>query len=199
MVRRDEVGVDGEPEDPQALVEVVLPDRRVPVGRTAFEQLAAPDVVDEQVDVAVVVPDPLGQARHLVGVEMVDSHGDSRATEVGDDVRRLLDGLPTVVVGPERSRRAAATGTYDSGARFAEGGGDSTACTPGRTRHDSHTTSEGVPVRRPAHRPESSRRRLRPPAIRPPSPATPAAPGFPNSTAGYEAPGCPSLQPGGSR
>ena len=39
---------------PQAGVEVVLPDRRVPVGRAALEHLAAPDVVDEHVEAAVV-------------------------------------------------------------------------------------------------------------------------------------------------
>ena len=82
MMGGDEVGVDGEPEDPETLVEVVLPDGRVPLGRAALEQLAAPDVVDEHVDVAVVVPDLLGQALHLVGVEMVDCGRDTGAAEV---------------------------------------------------------------------------------------------------------------------
>ena len=61
------------------VVEVVLPDRRVPLGRAALEHLGAPDVVDQHVDVAVLAPDPLGQAAHLLGVEMVDAHRDRRS------------------------------------------------------------------------------------------------------------------------
>ena len=55
VVRRDEVGVDREPEDPQAGVEVVLPDRGVPLVGSALQDLGAPDVVDQHVDVPVVV------------------------------------------------------------------------------------------------------------------------------------------------
>ncbi len=35
-------------------VEIVLPDRRVPVGGTALQLFAAPDVVDQHVDAAVL-------------------------------------------------------------------------------------------------------------------------------------------------
>ena len=45
---------------------------RVPLGGPALEQLAAPDVVDEHVDVAVVVADLLGEVPHLIGIEVVD-------------------------------------------------------------------------------------------------------------------------------
>jgi hypothetical protein len=62
VVGGDEVGVDGEPEDPETLVEVVLPDGGVPLGRAALELLATPDVVDEDVDVAVRLPEVAGNA-----------------------------------------------------------------------------------------------------------------------------------------
>ena len=68
--------------------------------RAALEQLAAPDVVDEHVDVAVVAPDLLGQALHLGGVEMVDRDRDAGAAELRDELGGLLDRLGPVVVGP---------------------------------------------------------------------------------------------------
>ena len=120
-MRRDEVRVDREAEDAQPLVEVVLPDRRVPVGRSTLELLGAPDVVDEDIDVAVLVADPLGQRLDLGGVEMVDGNCDARPAEIGDEPGRLLDRLGAVVVGAQRARRAAATGADDCGAGFAEG------------------------------------------------------------------------------
>jgi hypothetical protein len=61
MMRGDQVRVDGQTEYAQTVVEVVLPDRSVPLGRPAFEHFRAPDVVDEHVDVAVVFADPIGQ------------------------------------------------------------------------------------------------------------------------------------------
>ena len=99
----DEMRVDREPEYSQAAVEVVLPDRRVPLTRAALEQLAAPDVVDEHVDVAVLGPDPLGQVLHLIGVEVVDCDRDAVAAEGGDELGGFLDRLGTVVVGAKRS------------------------------------------------------------------------------------------------
>ncbi len=94
------MGVDGEPQDTQARVEVVLPDRRVPLGRAALEHLGTPDVVDEHVDVAVPLAELVGQTRDLVGVEVVDRGSDPDAAELRDDLGRLLDGLGPVVVRP---------------------------------------------------------------------------------------------------
>ena len=68
-MRRDEVGVNHEPEDPETVAEVVFPDGSVPlsrISRTAFECFGAPDVIDEHVDVAVIVADLFGQAFHLL-------------------------------------------------------------------------------------------------------------------------------------
>ena len=57
VVRRDQVGVDGEPQDAEPVVEVVLPDRCVPLRRRALEHLAAPDVVHQDVETPVLLAD----------------------------------------------------------------------------------------------------------------------------------------------
>ena len=44
------MGVDAQPQDPQAVVQIVFPDRPVPRRRRALEHLGAPDVVDQDVD-----------------------------------------------------------------------------------------------------------------------------------------------------
>jgi len=65
------------------------------------EYLAAPDVVDQHVDVAVLVPDTLAQPSHLIGVEVVDLDRDTGPAEAGDQLGGLLDGLGAVVVRPD--------------------------------------------------------------------------------------------------
>jgi hypothetical protein len=142
-----EPGVDGEPQDPQALVEVVCPDRRVPVRRAALEDLGAPDVVDEYVDVAVVGPDPLGQRVDLVGFQVIDRDRYAGAPEPGDEVSGLLDGLGPVVVGANWADSAAATGADDRRAGLAQGGGDSTPGAPGGAGDDSDAAAQRVWIR----------------------------------------------------
>lgn len=68
----DEVGLHAQPQEAQAVGQVVLPDGRVPLG----QQLGAPDVVDQDVDVAVVASDTVGQAPDLLALEVVDGDGD---------------------------------------------------------------------------------------------------------------------------
>jgi hypothetical protein len=89
----DEVGVDRDPEDAKPLLEIVIPSWRVPVGRTTFQQFRTPDVVDQNVDVAVLGLDLCGPAPHLIGVEMVDRDRDTGAPEARDQFSGLLDGL----------------------------------------------------------------------------------------------------------
>ena len=60
MMGRDEVGLDRQFQYAKSLVEVVLPDRCVPFRRAAFQDFAAPDIVDEHVDVAVILADLAG-------------------------------------------------------------------------------------------------------------------------------------------
>src|SRR5262249_34307788 len=107
MVRRDEVRLHAEAEDAQPLVEIVVPDGRVPVGRTAFEHFGAPDVVDEDVDAAEVSPKPLCERLDLRRVEVIDGDGYADAAELVDDVSRLLDGLGALIVGLQRAEAAA--------------------------------------------------------------------------------------------
>jgi hypothetical protein len=80
-VRGDEVSVDAQPQYSQAVVEVVFPDRPVPRRRVTLEHLGTPDVVDQEVDSAVVVPDAIGERLHLRRLEVVDLDGNTDATE----------------------------------------------------------------------------------------------------------------------
>ena len=74
--------IDRQPQDAQTRVEIMLPDRLVPIRRSALQLLSAPDIVDEYVDVAVLVANLIGQGEHLLGVKMVDGQGDANAAEL---------------------------------------------------------------------------------------------------------------------
>ena len=78
---------------PQPVVEVVLPHRLVPLEQL----LAAPDVVDQHVEPALLGVDALDQRPHLLGHEVVDPHGDAPAARRGDQLGGLLDRLRPVV------------------------------------------------------------------------------------------------------
>ncbi len=147
MMGRDEVRVDGEPQYPEAVVEVVLPDRCVPLR----QGLRAPDVVDEYVDVAVVVPCSLRQGFHLVGLQMVDRDGDTCATEVSHELGRLFDRLGTVVVGLDSSGSTGATCADDRCASFAQRSSDSPPGTSGCACDDGHAAAQCISRRRPGH------------------------------------------------
>ena len=92
VVARDQVRVDGEAQQPQAVVEVVLPDRRVPLEQV----LGAPDVVHEHVEAALLGVDPLDQRRHLLRLEVVDRHGDALPARLAHELGGLLDRLGAV-------------------------------------------------------------------------------------------------------
>src|SRR5439155_23182855 len=102
----------------QALVQVMLPDRLVPIRGPTLEFLSTPDVVDEHVDVAVLCSDLIGEHTHLLGVEMVDGQGDANAAQLRDQLGRLLDRFSTVVLGAMRA--CAAAGADDGRASFAK-------------------------------------------------------------------------------
>ena len=121
VVRGDQVGVDGEPEEAEAVREVVLPDRLVPLE----EPLAAPDVVDEDVEPARLRPDPRDERRDRLRVEVVDGDGGGTPARGRDQLGGLLDRLGAVVFGARRPRRAA--GDIDRRAGGAELGGDAAA------------------------------------------------------------------------
>ena len=149
VMRRDEVGLDREPEDPQPRVEIELPDGRVPLRGAALEQLGAPDVIDEHVDVAVIPPDPLGQPRDLIGLEMIGGRGDADAAQPRDELGRLLDGLRAVVFRPRRARGAA--GADDGRARLAERRRDAAPGAARRSGDHGHATPQRFAIRFPCH------------------------------------------------
>ena len=126
MVARDQVRVDRQAQEPQAVVEVVLPHRRVPLE----EVLGAPDVVDEHVEAALLGVDPRDQGRDLRGVEVVDRDRDPLATRRRHELGGLLDRLRPVDLGAPLARRAA--GRVDGRARLAEADGDAASGAAGR-------------------------------------------------------------------
>jgi hypothetical protein len=65
------VGLDGVAQQRDAVGEVLLPERGVPLG----EGVAAPDVVDEDVQAAAAVGDAADQRPHLIGVGVVTADG----------------------------------------------------------------------------------------------------------------------------
>ena len=88
-VARDQVRVDGEPQHPQAAVEVVLPQRRVPLRQV----LAAPDVVDQHVEAVLLGVDALHERLDLHRLEVVDRDGEAPAAGGLDELGGLLDRL----------------------------------------------------------------------------------------------------------
>ncbi|MDQ0835333.1 hypothetical protein QF032_007177 [Streptomyces achromogenes] len=128
MVAGDGVGLDGEPQHPQSVVQVVLPDGGVPLE----ELLAAPDVVDQDVEAALLVRDALDKGPHLRRVEVVGGYGDAPAAGLGDQVGGVLYGLGAVVLGAPLA--GGAPGHVDGGAGRAQLHGDAPAGAPGRSR-----------------------------------------------------------------
>lgn len=111
---------------------------------TTLQQLAAPDVVDEDVDVPLLAPDPFSQGFHLVRVEMVDSDGDTGAAELCDELGSLLDRLGRLVVGPNSFRPAIATSADNRCACLAQPSSDTTSSTAGPARNQGDATAQSV-------------------------------------------------------
>ena len=95
VMRRDQMRIDAKPQQAQAVLEIMVPDRLVP-----FEQLlAAPDVVDQDVEAALLGADALDQLADIVGDEVVDRDGNALAAGRRDKLGRLLDGLGSLIFG----------------------------------------------------------------------------------------------------
>ena len=114
----DDVRVDGQSQGPEAGVERLLPDRLVP----GDQRVAAPDVVHQHVEPALLGVDPGDQVADLLGHQVVDLNGDAGAAGRGDQLGGLLDGLRPVHLGA--AGPGAATGGVDGGAGRAELNGD---------------------------------------------------------------------------
>src|SRR5690606_33117234 len=88
--------------DAEPLVEVVLPQLRVPVDH----HLAAPDVIDEDVEPPVLAVDALDQRADLLAFEVIDLDRDPGTARGVDELRGLLDRLWPVVLTAALPRRA---------------------------------------------------------------------------------------------
>ena len=102
--------------------------------QTGFSQVisgsAAPDVVDQHVEPALLGVDPGDQVADLLGHQVVDPDRDAGAAGRGDQLGGLLDGLRPVHLGA--AGPAAAPGGVDGGAGRAELHGDLPTGAPGR-------------------------------------------------------------------
>ena len=101
MVRRDQVRMNAETEHAQTVLQIMLPDGLVPF----LEVLAAPQVVDEDVETTLLGPDARDQLGNLVRDEMIDLDGDTVAAGCGDELRRFLDGFRPRILGLLLTRR----------------------------------------------------------------------------------------------
>ena len=121
----DDVGLDRLSEQREPVLERVLPERHRPLG----ERIAAPDVVDEDVELpAVFALDARQQLVDLVWVAVVDPDGDAVSAGGTDQLGGLLDRLGPVHRRPLSS--GGAPGDVDGRARGAELGGDAAPGAP---------------------------------------------------------------------
>ena len=101
MVRRDQMRMNAETEHAQTVLEIMLPDGLVPF----LEILAAPEVVDEDVETTLLGADAIDQLRDLVSDEMIDPNGDAVAAGCRNELGRLLDGFRPGIFGLLVTRR----------------------------------------------------------------------------------------------
>jgi hypothetical protein len=136
-VARDDVRVDRESQQVQAVVERVLPHLLVP----AEQLLAAPDVVHQAIQPAGRTLDPVDQRPDLVVLQMVDRHRDARAAGRRDHLGGLLDGLRPVDL--RALRPGAPPGGVHRGARGAELHRDLPSGAAGRAGHQGDLSCQG--------------------------------------------------------
>jgi hypothetical protein len=133
---RDQVRVDRQAQQPQPPVEVVLPDRRVPLEQA----LAAPDVVDQHVEAAALGVDALHERPDLRRLEVVGGDRDPLAAGRADELGGLVDRLrPVVLRAPPAGAAAAAV---DRGAGLAECDGDAAPGAAGGAGHEGHLAGQ---------------------------------------------------------
>jgi hypothetical protein len=80
------VRLHGVSQERDAVGEVVLPERGVPLS----ERIAAPYVVDEDVESAVAVGDALDQRPDLLGFGVIDANRDAGAADFVDEMCGVL-------------------------------------------------------------------------------------------------------------
>ena len=137
VVTGDQVRVNAHSQHPQAARQVVLPQRLVPLR----VPVAAEDVVDQDVEPAVLVADPIDQRRDRVRTLVVHHESRAAAAGIGDRVPGLLDGLRTVHL--RRTRGAtAASGRVHVGAGSRQLDRDRPTSPAGRSRNQRDSTRQ---------------------------------------------------------
>src|SRR6185437_15088140 len=132
----DDVGLYRAAQQPQAVVQVVFPERGVPLG----ERVTAPDVVDQQVEPAAFAGDPFDEGADLAGVGVVGLHGDAGAAGAVDQLGGLVDGLGALHGG--RGAGGGPAGDVDGGAGGAQFDGDAAAGTAGGAGDEGYLPGE---------------------------------------------------------
>jgi hypothetical protein len=132
------VGVDGKAQHPQAVREVVLPYRRVPLD----QELPAPDVVDEDIEAALLGVDALDERLDLRRLEVVDLDCDPLVARGTDELGRLLDRLRLVILRAPLPRRA--TGAIDRRARLTQRNCRASPSAARRAGYQSHLSLQRV-------------------------------------------------------
>src|SRR5262249_38260910 len=117
-------------------------ERKLPEGLSPLrERIAAPDVVDEDVEPPFIAPYALEQGRDFLLAGVIDAHRDPAATVRSDHLRRLIDGLGAPRSGPRAAR--AATGAVHGRTGLAEHARDATTGTAGGAGDDGDLSLEG--------------------------------------------------------
>ncbi len=113
----DDVGVDGLLEHLEAVGEIDFPEGLAPFG----ERVAAPDVIDEDVEAVMLALDARYDSLHFGGDGVIDANGNAAASCGGDEGGGFFDGFAQA-----RGIRAFC-GTFDGAAPGAVYGGSGLA------------------------------------------------------------------------
>jgi hypothetical protein len=135
--------VDGLLEHRESVLEI-----RLPEGLAEFsERVAAPDVVDENIETLVAAPNRCGKAFHFGWNCVVDSNGDAAAAGGCDELGSFFngfgaDGRGWIFSSASRSFSRTAAGAVNGGACFAQCDGDASSGAAGGSCDERDFTCE---------------------------------------------------------
>ena len=136
MVGRDEMGVDGQSQQPQPVIEMMLPHWLVPLEQV----FAAPDVIDQYVECFTLASNAGDESCNVLGDEMIDTDRHAVAAGGSDEGGGVFDGLRPAILRCLGS--GGASGDVDRRARSAEFDGDPASRSAGSACDESHFSSE---------------------------------------------------------
>ena len=120
---RDDVGVDGLLEQAETVIEVDVPERFAEFS----ESVAAPNVVDKNVQAMVAALDERDQFFYLCRIDVIDAHRNAAASSGSDEFGGFFDGLGAAMSGAMFA--SAAARAVNGGAGFTECDGNATSST----------------------------------------------------------------------